>query len=232
MYKFIALMLIPLSHGITVVAGMEEKDVIRDIKCLEDLEALSVAAKQGDAKACAKLDELRVALSKHPELLVVASCTGKIEYIQICVLVGVDLNTTYEGLTPLRGAIEAGQYEAARALVEAGADVSISIGKGRTLLHIACMSGQLKYAELLIRAGAGVNVADDRGNCPLHYASAAGTLDIVKLLVDKGARLEVRNHRGLTPVDIAVKMKHTQLETWFSDATSKHQKPASSAEKK
>lgn len=114
------------------------------------------------------------------------------------------------GLTPLLFAARHGSLEAARALIEAGADLNLSDPDGINPMVLAIRNGHYDVAALLVEKGANVN-AGDRGNrTPLYMAvdmhsldwiqnrpapKAEGvldSLDLVKLLLDRGANPNVQ----------------------------------------
>ncbi len=109
------------------------------------------------------------------------------------------------GRSPLHEAILAGQGEAARFLVEAGADVNARDSEGITTLGYAALVGNAGVAEMLIARGARVDAPDTSvGGTPLHLAAMAGQADFVRLLLDKGAAVNARAKDGRTPLALAV----------------------------
>jgi ankyrin repeat protein len=86
------------------------------------------------------------------------------------------------GMTPLLFAARDGLVDAARLLVEVGADVNLADPNGITPLLMALTNGQLAVAKLLIDHGADVRGADWWGRTPLWSA-----VDIRNLAVRSGA---------------------------------------------
>lgn len=109
------------------------------------------------------------------------------------------------GLTPLLFAARHGALDAARVLVEGGADVNRPDPDGITPIELAIRNGHYDLAAMLVDKGADVNAADAAGRTPLYVAvdmhtldwiqnrpapRPSGTrdsLDLVKLLLDRGA---------------------------------------------
>ena len=60
------------------------------------------------------------------------------------------LNTLEMGVPPLILAIDRGNTEIAKALIEKGADLSITDYKGNTPLHVACMKSNREVANNLM----------------------------------------------------------------------------------
>ncbi|RMG37451.1 MAG: ankyrin repeat domain-containing protein [Gammaproteobacteria bacterium] len=111
------------------------------------------------------------------------------------------------------------RVEAARLLIEAGADVNGRDDSGNTPLHKAVGALNPKVAELLIRHGAKVNARNKAGETPIfRLASAASHLHygnpsekerktmsrdmrtLVALLSRYSADLDARNRKGETPL--------------------------------
>jgi ankyrin repeat protein len=139
------------------------------------------------------------------------------------------LPTPLVGGTPLLVAAGYLEVDILRALVEAGADPSVSVTGGVTPLTAAAgadlqlearPSDLVRFhivdndtpevprpekdiaaaAALLIAAGAHVNQATDDGNTALHVAAASGLTSVIQLLADKGATINVKNRAGQTPL--------------------------------
>src|SRR5688572_8115212 len=123
------------------------------------------------------------------------------------------------GMTPLLYAARDGKLEAARLLVDAGADLELGDGNAIRPLLMASLNGQIPVARLLIERGANVNADDFWGRTPLWAAVEYRNLDmnnndqdsptdngvdrppfidLIKLLIDKGANVNART-RELPP---------------------------------
>jgi uncharacterized protein len=73
-------------------------------------------------------------------------------------------------LTPLTLAAREGDVEMARILVNAGADVNVAAGDGKTALALAIFNGNYEVASLLVDNKADVNKADAQRFTPLFWA--------------------------------------------------------------
>ena len=103
-------------------------------------------------------------------------------------------------------AAKAGEIEAVKQHLAAGADVNAKNKRGGTPLHSAAAKEHENIAELLIAKGADVNAKNNEGRTPLHYATGTGWqggYEIAKLLISKGADVNVKNVGGHTPLDLA-----------------------------
>ena len=103
----------------------------------------------------------------------------------------------------LFSAVENGQLDIVRSLLEHGADVDEMNILRRTALAEASRDGNLQLATLLIEHGAHVNSRDADGWTPLHVASRYGHLDVVRLLLDHNADLEASPRNLRTALDVA-----------------------------
>jgi ankyrin repeat protein len=126
-----------------------------------------------------------------------------------------ELIGTQGGLTALHFAVRQGSSAAARALVEAGADVNVvSPGDQASPLLVAVINGHFDLAAFLLDKGANPNLLSDAGVSPLyaainvnwapiaaypqpraHLQQSRGYLDVMKLLLDKGADPNARLRR-------------------------------------
>jgi len=102
----------------------------------------------------------------------------------------------------LFGPAAKGDVNAARALVEAGADPNENGGinqQHETALHLAVANSRVEMARFLIAHGADVNaeayekIVGLRDGTPLHYAACIGNVEMVQLLLESGANPEPRS---------------------------------------
>jgi ankyrin repeat protein len=114
------------------------------------------------------------------------------------------------GLTPLLFAAREGAADAARALVQGGADPGLPDPDGITPLIMAINSAHFDVAKVLVDEGADVDQADPNGRTPLFAVadmralewaynipgpavqSPVDSLELAALLVDKGANANAR----------------------------------------
>ena len=143
------------------------------------------------------------------------------------------LPRTLAGATPLAAAAVYLELDIMRALVAAGADVSLALANGTTPLLAAAgadietnarpsdlerwnivnsdqpdvpraEADVLAATRLLLEAGANVNHLDEGGNTALHAAAKAGMATVIQLLADRGATLEMINRDGETPLSLTL----------------------------
>ena len=121
----------------------------------------------------------------------------------------------YRGDTPLHLAAAGLRYDAARALLAAGAPVNAANRRGAAPLHYACdprpqsptwdPAAQRRIIELLVSAGAAVDQPDRGGVTPLHRAVRARSPAAVAALLSAGANPRAASRKeGSTPLHLAV----------------------------
>ena len=108
-----------------------------------------------------------------------AAAKGDLDGIKQQLAKGTNVNATFvqagvpgSGATPLHLAAATGQLEAAKLLLEKGAEIEAKAAdeyKG-TPLHWAAFVARLDAVKFLIDAGANVNAKDQKGNTPLDAA--------------------------------------------------------------
>jgi len=123
-----------------------------------------------------------------------------------------ELVAYWGGMAPLHFAARQGQSDAAKALLEAGADINQRAeGDNSTPMLIAAINGHFDLAKLLLDKGADANAAQHNGVTPLYAAlncqwaakalypqprayeqQQTSYLDLMKALLDKGANPNVR----------------------------------------
>jgi ankyrin repeat protein len=111
-----------------------------------------------------------------------------------------------DGFTALHLAVFAGQEEAARLLIEHGADVdALATSEIARVapLGTAAFVRSAPLAALLLDAGADVNRAGAGGFTALHSAAQSDDEELVRLLLARGADPLVETADGRRPADLA-----------------------------
>jgi len=144
-------------------------------------------------------------------LLSMAAAAGNIEAVD-----EVDREDQY-GRTQLYVACGNGQVDAARQLLDRGADVERADKYGQTPLISACQNGHVDAARLLLDKGAEVDGAQKDGWTPLHFACMKGHADVVQLLHEKGAEVNQADKDGQTPLYIACQCGHVDTALMLLD---------------
>lgn len=118
---------------------------------------------------------------------------------------GEDINSrNRHKQTPLAVAVDENLVEAARLLIERGADLKARVNAFNcTPLANAAMRGQIEILTALLQAGADPNYCDPDPNSdyyPLHMACNRSQTAAAKLLVEHGANVNQACHSGYTPI--------------------------------
>jgi ankyrin repeat protein len=152
------------------------------------LSLLQPDGKLGPAEAAAfgRLDRLRQLLAEDP---------------------GRANERSPDGFRPLHLAIFAGSFDAARLLVERGADVEALSTNERVRvrpLGTAAFVRSVEATRLLLEAGADVNGKGAGGFAALHSAAQNGDVELARFLLERGADRTVRNQAGQLPRDLGL----------------------------
>ena len=133
-----------------------------------------------------------------------AVVTDDLEVIRQHIKAGSDLNVLEpsRASTPLITAAALGKTEAAKILINAGADLNYQNADGSTALHTAAAFGKPEAAKILIDAGADLNLKNNDGSTPLHTAAFFCHVEIVEALLEKGADKTLKNKTGKTAFEI------------------------------
>jgi ankyrin repeat protein len=155
-----------------------------DRATLDALLAADPAMDVFDAAALGHLDRLRARLDEDPEA-VRAYAT--------------------DGFTALHLAAFFGKPEAAKALLDAGADVAAygTNPLANQPLHAAAAGRHIEVSRLLVAAGAPVDTTQHGGYTPLHEAAQHGDVELVELLLSAGADPAATLPDGRTAADVA-----------------------------
>ena len=111
-----------------------------------------------------------------------------------------------DGFTALHLAAFFGQPDAARILLERGAEVNVVARNASihvTPLHSAAAGSHAEIVKLLLEHGADPNAAQDGGFTPLHSAAQNDDRESVEALLEAGADPSLASDEGKTPADLA-----------------------------
>ena len=110
--------------------------------------------------------------------------TGNLSALKKHIEAGTDINqkSPFGGSSPLISAIVFGKIELAKALIEAGADLSIQNDEGSTALHSAAFFGHEEMVRLLLEKGIDKTIKNKMGATALE--SVSGPFKDVKMIYD------------------------------------------------
>ena len=145
-----------------------------------------------DAAALGHLDRLRARLDEDPEAARAYAT---------------------DGFTALHLAAFFGKPEAARTLLEAGADITAygTNPLANQPLHAAAAGRHVEVCRLLLAAGAPIEATQHGGFRPLHEAAHSGDVELVELFLSAGADATATLPDGRTAADLAEAAGHTDL---------------------
>lgn len=110
-----------------------------------------------------------------------------------------------DGFAPLSLAIFGGQADAARVLIDEGADVE-AMSRHPTIqvrpIHTAAFVGSAELGKILLEAGADPNSTAEGGFTALHSVAQNGDLAFTRLLLEHGADATAEV-QGKTPIEFA-----------------------------
>jgi ankyrin repeat protein len=146
-------------------------------------------------------------LAAEPELDVFeASAFGDLDRLTALLAEGTDPNAfSADGFTALHFASFFGKPEAARLLLDRGAEVDAR-GRGwmtGTPLHSAASGRHVDVVETLLAAGADPNARQSGGWTPLHAGAHNGDVAAVALMITAGADLRAVNDDGGSALSLA-----------------------------
>ncbi|XP_059253373.1 ankyrin repeat domain-containing protein 22 [Mustela nigripes] len=160
----------------------------------------------------------------------------------------INVQDDFNGDTPLICACRRGHLRIVSFLLKRNADVNLKNRKERNCLHYAVkkkftffdylliillmpvlligyflMVSKTKQNEALVRmllnAGVDVNAADCYGYTALHYACQMRNQTLIPLLLEARADPTIKNKRGESSLDIARRLKFSQIELMLRKAS-------------
>ncbi len=134
-----------------------------------------------------------------------AAYSGNVELLQRLVDggMGIDLGSDRYGNTPLTAACMRCQTEAAKFLLEHGADLTPAGENVHVPLAIAAMRDCEETLKMLLEKGADPNGSGESRGEPIISAAFQGRTNIVQTLLDSGANVSCSDQFGWTPLSAA-----------------------------
>lgn len=120
--------------------------------------------------------------------------------------------------SPLADAIQAGELEAARAMIEDGADVNATQPDGATPLMWAVYNVDVDLVRTLLEEGARADVQNKFGASALSEAARLAQPEMVKLLLDAGADPDSANADGQTALMLAARAGDLEIVRMLVEA--------------
>ena len=155
-----------------------------------------------------------IAAKKNDLDIFEAASLGRLGRLKECARTGSDVNSrSKDGFTALHFASYFGQPEAARLLIELGAEVdAVAANPTKVMpLHSAGSARNLEVARLLLEHGAPANARQQLGYVPIHSAAQNGDRAMVELLLKHHADPSLANDEGKTPAAVAREKGHIEI---------------------
>jgi len=171
-----------------------------------------------------RLTELGALLSQYPNLINENDDNGMtllFKAIQKCnrraveLLIGkeADLHRceAVQGSSPLLLAVNIGNADIVKILLESGSDPEIKGIFGQTPLIRSVIEGHMEVLALLLEYGSLLDRRDDAGNTALMCAIEDGQLEMVKALIYAGSDVSLKNEAGMSLVQIAESLDQGEI---------------------
>ncbi|MEE4214466.1 MAG: ankyrin repeat domain-containing protein [Bacteroidales bacterium] len=148
------------------------------------------------------------------------------EMMNVLLSAGADINhhDKRQGYTPLMWALNSCKTDAAKFLIEKGADIKAKSNDGSTALILACGCSEEIAKDLLAR-GADINVRSDKGNGVITQCTNIGlsreviSYEFIEFLLSEGADIDETNttdyYGGYTPLFWAVESGNEKLVSFL-----------------
>jgi cytochrome c len=120
------------------------------------------------------------------------------------------------GVTALYIAVEAGNVELAKLLIDRGADVNLPVKFKRTPLYAATFGSFPDLVKLLLDSGADPSQLA-KSQTPLHVAADVGCLQCAIYLVEAGADVNALTANQVPPIHFAVRNGHNDVVAYLHD---------------
>lgn len=152
-----------------------------------------------------KFDPNAPMLTGEPRVFI-ADWFGHTEMLQYLLTFDPDVNVrrSDDGATPLIDVIKRGNPDAAVALLEHGADMTLVDNDGRPAIYYAAKLGVGRAVGALLQLDAPFNyIEPETGRSLLHLAAIAGDWTAAQQLIVAGAMLDLKDDNHERPIELA-----------------------------
>jgi cytochrome c len=173
-----------------------------------------------------------IPIVSHADVIHDAAKAGDVTAIAAALDAGADVNESDGLAAPLHYAVNRQHLDAAKLLIESGADVNAVSKLGGAPLMAAVTKNRLEFITLLLAHGADPNATAGK-QAPVHVAIRKGCFDCVAALVEAGADVNAltTDPVPLTPIHLARFLDHSEISDYLTAHGVVLPKPAPIAEK-
>lgn len=153
--------------------------------------------------------------------LLQAVSEGEPNKIKSLLVVGANVNgkdKNYDGITAMFVAVENGNIETVRMLLDFGAKINVRDEGKRTPLMRLDGDSTPELVKLLLSYGAKIKAIDKEGNNVLHHAAYFAKGEVLEILINEGANINAQNEEGKTPLMIAAEYENLEAVKALLDA--------------
>lgn len=140
---------------------------------------------------------------KTERALYAAAAKGHVEIMEYLIGREPAIAVGMRGVEALLEACEGGHLAAVKALLDRGADPTMSLVDDYTPLHLAACNGDAELIMLLLDSGAKVNKRDSCRLTALHHAADNLNVGAARVLLEKGAEVNAEALHHGTPLRLA-----------------------------
>lgn len=153
-----------------------------------------------------------MSLNIHAQDIFNAARTNNISELRTYITQKIDVNqANSRGFSPLILAIYNNSQEAAKLLLENGANPNAQDVSGNNAIMGAIFKGHNDMVKLLIDNEANVNQVNYNGANSLIFAATFGNKDVAKMLLEAGADKTIKDNRNKTALDHATIQENIEM---------------------
>ena len=151
--------------------------------------------------------------------LIAAAARNDLKQVNALLKRGVSPNARADewGDNALMYAVSHGNFEMARALLDAGADPDLK-GQGFTPLGMAALKGYARIVLALLKSGADVDRKSSDGNTPIIAATLLHRTEVVRELLAYHPDMTIWNREGRVSLGIAVQEGYMDIVAMMLEA--------------